>query len=50
VHVGGVLGQLPLVLARDGEVVVRLGAGGDVDVAEARASSMAFFDQIPVSM
>src|SRR5690606_2317461 len=35
VQVGGVLGQLPLVLPGNGEVVVGLGAGGDIDGAVA---------------
>ena len=34
-HVGGIVRQLPLVLAGDGEVIVGLGRGGNIDVAVA---------------
>jgi len=33
-QVGRLLRQLPLVLPRDGEIVVALGAGGHIDVTE----------------
>ncbi len=40
VYVGRVFGQRPFVLARNGEVVVGLGGGGNIDVTETRR----FFD------
>ncbi|MNH08461.1 hypothetical protein D3C79_678750 [compost metagenome] len=39
-HVGGTRGQVPLILARDGQVVVGFGTGSNVDVAVATG----FFD------
>ena len=41
-QVGRVLAQLPVVLPRNGEVVIRLGAGRDIDGAEATG----FFDAL----